>query len=77
MTKEQALQELEQLRKDSTTFYEGTTGKAQLTWLDEFESNLITSAINVLDPVAKADFLNQAKGLRAFRAYLDTLTKKD
>lgn len=77
MTKEQALQELAKLREASTAFYTSPAGIAQLKWLDDFETNLIKSAITASDSTIRLSCLDQAKGLRAFRAYLETLTKKD
>ena len=68
-------QQLDDMRRESRAFYDTKTGKAQLEWLDAFEANLISQAITVPDPVMKADYLNQAKGLRAFKAYLDTLNR--
>lgn len=77
LAKEKALQELVKLRKDSTKFYASRAGKAQLKWLDEFEANLIKSAISAGDSTMRLSCLDQAKGLRAFRGYLNSLTKPE
>lgn len=77
LTDEEGLQELDRLRKASTKFYRSNAGKAQLAWLQQLEDNLLGAAIKASDPTARLSCLDQAKGIRAFRAYLDTLTKKD
>ena len=70
-----AQQELDSLRRASTSYYNTKAGKAQLAWLDQFETNLVTSALNSSDSVFRLSCLDQAKGVRAFRAYLETLTE--
>lgn len=77
MTNEQALQELNKLKEASTAFYESPAGVAQLKWLDDFEANLMNQAITGNDSTMRLSCLDQAKGLRVFRAYLVTLTAKD
>jgi hypothetical protein len=73
-TNEQAVAELQSLKKDVTRFYRSKAGRAQLAWLDQFEANLMSSAIIESDSVKRISMLDQAKGVRLFRtAYLDTL----
>lgn len=75
--RERAQQDLERLKELTTRFYNGKAGKAQLVWLEQFERNLVQEAITSSDSVKRLSCLDQAKGVRAFRAYIGTLTTKD
>jgi hypothetical protein len=77
MSTDKALSELQTLKEHSTTYYRSRAGRAQLAWLDQYEANLLNNAITANDPTARLSSLDQAKGLQAFRAYLETLTVKD
>lgn len=77
LSKQEAIDRLRQLRADHQRFYASESGKEQLKWLDEYEGRLLATAIIAADNAVRLSCLDQAKGLQAFRTYLDTLTKTD
>lgn len=70
---EKAQQQLSNLKLAHQKFYLSKAGKAQLKWLDDFEANLMNKAMVGSETEVRIACLNQAKGLRTFRMYLESL----